>query len=135
VAKSAPKPGGAAGPGDHTRYVHLLYLLGALASSFLLFKISNSIWFMLGEPNDFVLLALSVAASAVLAVVLWRHKRVNTLAFEVVSELSRVTWPTRKELTAAIVAVIIVSIVVAMILGLFDMFWSWVTDLIYFGKR
>jgi preprotein translocase subunit SecE len=134
VAKSTLNTGGTAAPGDYARYVHLLYLVGAAACAFLLFKISNTVWFMLGEPNDFVLLTASVAIAAVTAVVLWRHKKVNTLAFEVVTELSRVTWPTRKELTAAIVAVIIVSIVVSIILGLFDLLWSWVTDLIYFGK-
>lgn len=134
MAKSLPSTGGSSGPGDNTRYVHLMYLLGAAACAFLLFKISNSIWFLVGDPNDYILLTASVAVSVVVAVVLWRHKKVNTLAFEVVSELSRVTWPTRKELTAAIIAVIIVSIVVSLILGLFDLLWSWVTDLIYFGK-
>jgi preprotein translocase subunit SecE len=135
VAKSTPKTGGVTGPGDYTRYVHLMYLIGAAVCAFILFKISNSVWFLLGEPNDFILILASLAASASLALVLWRHKRVNTLAFEVVTELSRVTWPTRKELTAAIVAVIIVSIIVSIILGIFDMFWSWVTDFIYFGVQ
>ncbi len=134
VAKMIPKTGGTTGPGDYTRYVHLMYLVGALVSAYLLFKISSTVWFYLGEPNEFILITASVVLSAVLAVVLWKQKLVNTLAFEVVTELSRVTWPTRKELTAAIVAVIVVSIVVSVILGLFDVLWSWVTDLIYFGK-
>jgi preprotein translocase subunit SecE len=112
-----------------------MYLIGAAVIAFVLFKVASTIWFFLGEPNDFILIGASVVSSAVVALVLWRHKKVNTLAFEVVTELSRVTWPTRKELTAAIVAVIIVSIVVSLILGLFDLFWSWVTDLIYFGPK
>ncbi len=135
MAKTTPKTGGVTGPGDYTRYVHLMYLVGAAVSAFILFKVSNSVWFLLGEPNDFILIVASLAVSAGLALVLWRHKRVNSLAFEVVTELSRVTWPTRKELTAAIVAVIIVSIIVSILLGIFDMFWSWVTDFIYFGVK
>jgi preprotein translocase subunit SecE len=135
VAKTTPKTGGITGPGDYTRYVHLMFLVGGAVSAYILFKISNSIWFLIGEPNDFLLIACSVLASAGIAFTLWRHKRVNTLAFEVVTELSRVTWPTRKELTAAIVAVIIVSIIVSIILGVFDMFWGWVTDLVYFGPK
>jgi len=134
VAKASPKTGGATGPGDYSRYVHLLYLVGASLAAYLLFKISSSIWFLLGEPNDFLLIGASVVTSGVAAFFLWRHKTVNTLAFEVVSELSKVTWPTRKELSAAIVAVIVVSIIVSIILGVFDLFWGWVTDLIYFGQ-
>ena len=135
MAKASPKTGGVTGPGDYTRYVHLMYLVGGALAAYVLFKIASTVWLYLGEPNDFILIAASVVISASVSFFLYRHKRVNTLAYEVVTELSRVTWPTRKELTAAIVAVIIVSIIVSIILGIFDLFWSWVTDLIYFGPK
>ena len=66
-----------------------------------------------------------------LAVYLWRHPKVNNLAMEIVVELSKVTWPTRKELSASTVVVIILSVIASIILGLFDFFWAWCTDLIY----
>ena len=50
---------------------------------------------------------------------------------EIVVELSKVTWPTRKELSASTVVVIILSVIASIILGLFDFFWAWCTDLIY----
>jgi preprotein translocase subunit SecE len=134
VSKNVPTTGGTTGTGDLTRWVHLMFLVGGLMSAYILFRTSNAIWFLVGEPNDWILYAASIAASAVTAYVLWRNERVNTLAFEVVQELSRVTWPTRKELTAAIIAVIVVSIIVSIILGLFDMLWGWTTNLIYFGS-
>ena len=56
---------------------------------------------------------------------------VRTLATEIVNELAKVTWPTRKELSASTVVVIILSVIASIILGLFDFFWSWATDLIY----
>ncbi|MCP4601434.1 MAG: preprotein translocase subunit SecE [Proteobacteria bacterium] len=71
------------------------------------------------------------AGAAGLTVYLWRHPKVNRLALEIVTELSKVTWPTRKELSASTVVVIILSIIAALILGLFDFFWAWATDLIY----
>ncbi len=134
--KSAPpKTGGTTSVGDYSRYVHLMYLVGALLVTYLAYKAGDSIWFLLGDPNKFVVIGVSIVASAALTLFLWRHDRVNSLAFEVVTELSRVTWPTRKELSAAIIAVIVASVIVSLLLGFFDLVWSWVTDLIYFGRK
>ena len=47
------------------------------------------------------------------------------------SELKKVTWPTRKETQAATLVVVVTVIIAAMLLGLFDMVWSWLTDRIY----
>jgi preprotein translocase SecE subunit len=46
-------------------------------------------------------------------------------------ELASVTWPTRKETWGNTVVVFVVSLVAAIIIGLFDAGWSAVTDLIY----
>jgi preprotein translocase subunit SecE len=40
---------------------------------------------------------------------------------DVFKELRRVTWPTRQETTKYVISVIIVSVFVAMILGLLDL--------------
>jgi preprotein translocase SecE subunit len=42
-----------------------------------------------------------------------------------------VTWPTRQELGAATVVVIITSIIMSIVLGLFDTLWSWMSNVIY----
>ena len=46
-------------------------------------------------------------------------------------ELQRVTWPSLRETRAATVAVIVASAVAAVILGVFDMVWSWLSAKIY----
>ncbi|MFH1435084.1 MAG: preprotein translocase subunit SecE [Pseudomonadota bacterium] len=121
----------AAAVGDYTRYVQFMYLAGIAIATWLLSKIIETTWSTFGEPVSMAVIGASILAAVVSAVVLWRNKRVNQLAYEVVTELSKVTWPTKKELYAAVVAVIIVSIIVSIILFLFDTFWSWFTTLIY----
>ena len=63
----------------------------------------------------------------------WRDARVREPANEVVEELGRVTWPTMEETRAATGAVIIASLVCAVILGLFDYGWGLITHSVYGG--
>jgi len=121
----------AAAVGDYTRYVQFMYLAGIALATWLTAKIMSTTWMAFGEPMTSVVYPVSLAAALGLGVFLWRHKRVKERAFEVIAELSKVTWPTRKELYAAVVAVIVVSIVVSIILFFFDAFWSWATTKIY----
>jgi preprotein translocase subunit SecE len=120
------------------RWVLLGYLVVFAASIWLFEKIVALAWDELAlrveavpEPTDIPVLALSVLLSIVLTVVLWRHKKSRTFAEESATELSKVTWPTRKETYANTVVVIITSAVAAVILFAFDAAWSWITDLIY----
>lgn len=65
------------------------------------------------------------------AVYLWFHATVNKLALEVASELRNVTWPTWPETRVSTIVVIVTTIVVALILGLFDLVWGYFSTLIY----
>jgi len=117
---------------DLTRYVHILFIAGGAIVAYLAYHLILAVWGRFNPDPSFPLLfAVSIAAGGGLAVYLWRQERTRQLAQEVVGELSRVTWPTRQELGAATVVVIITSIIVAIILGLFDTFWSWLTGIIY----
>ncbi len=117
--------------GDYTRHVQFLYLVGIAIAVWLFNKLISATWMIVGEPKSAVVISLSLTLSIILAMVLWRHKRIRGLAYEAVTELTKVTWPTKKELYAAIVAVILVSIIVSIILFLFDIFWNWATTKIY----
>jgi len=129
--KKAAPMSQAAAVGDYTRYVQFMFVAGIALSTWLLVKIIDATWSVLGEPMSWVVISASVALSLGTALFLWRHARVKQLAYEVVTELSKVTWPTKKELYAAVVAVIIVSIIVSIILFFFDQFWSWATNWLY----
>ncbi len=121
-----------------TKYVHAMYLAGALVIGWLFTKCIETLWIFLNltftwapPPNEWLAIGVGGAGSVGLVVYLWRHPKVNRLAMEIVTELSKVTWPTRKELYASTIVVIILSVIASIILGLFDFFWSWATDLIY----
>jgi len=60
-----------------------------------------------------------------------RSPKVIQVSNEVVSELKRVTWPERQETFAATIVVIITIVIVSIILGIFDLVWSRITNLIY----
>ena len=112
--------------------VHLIYLVGAVILFYLLQWSIDWLWGYFGPaPSDFkISLAAAVIATSV-GIISYRNDRVYHLANEVATELKKVTWPTAKEVRSATVVVIIMSIVSAVILGLFDFVWSNLTELVY----
>ena len=116
------------------RYVHALFFAGAIAFAWLLIQIVDTAWTRLNlgfswmpAPRGWMTVAIGGIAGFGTAIYMWRHPKLNRLAVEVVTELSKVTWPTRKELSASTIVVIVVSIIASIILGVFDMFWAWAT--------
>jgi len=65
------------------------------------------------------------------AVYYWRNKKVRTLIEEIAEELTRVTWPTRKEVTSSTTVVIIATAFSTIFFALMDQFWLWVTKHVY----
>ena len=61
----------------------------------------------------------------------YRHPTLSNLMNEVVVELKKVTWPTGKETRSATVVVIITVFIMAVFLGVFDLFWSKFMDALY----
>ncbi|SRR6266566_2830460 len=62
------------------------------------------------------------------AVYLWLNPRTHEVSLEIVTELRKVSWPGFAEARAATVAVIVASLIAAVLLGLFDVFWQFLTD-------
>lgn len=112
--------------------VHLMFFSGGLILFYLLQWTIDWIWgYFTRDPNEFYVTALAVTFALGTAISLYRHERVNTLANEVAAELKKVTWPTGKEVKAATLVVVIMTIISASILGFFDFVWNRVTTLIY----
>jgi preprotein translocase subunit SecE len=112
--------------------VHLIYLCGAVLLFFLLQWSIDWVWGYFGStPSESKISLIAAFGAVVVGVSLYRNDRVYDLANEVSSELKKVTWPTAKEVRAATMVVIVMAIVSAVILGLFDLVWSNLTELVY----
>lgn len=114
--------------------VHLIYLVGAVLMFYLFQWSIDWIWGYFGSPPSEIRITLFAAVGAtVLAIVLYRSDRIYSLANEVAGELKKVTWPTAKEVRTATIVVIVMAVISAIILGVFDFAWSNLTELVYGG--
>jgi preprotein translocase subunit SecE len=114
--------------------VHLIYLVGAVITFYLLQWSIDWIWGYFGTaPSEIYLALFAGVAATVFAISMYRSDRIYTLANEVAAELKKVTWPTAKEVRTATIVVIVMAIISAIILGVFDFVWSNLTELVYGG--
>lgn len=114
--------------------VHLIYLCGAVILFYLLQWSIDWIWGYFGSPpSEFKITLIAGVGAVVTGIALYKSDRVYTLANEVSSELKKVTWPTGKEVRSATIVVIVMAILSALILGIFDFAWSNLTELVYGG--
>ena len=112
--------------------VHLIYLCGAVLLFYLLQWSIDWIWGYIGtSPSEFKMSLMAGVGAVVAGVVLYRNDRVYQLANEVSGELKKVTWPTAKEVRSATIVVLVMAVTSALILFLFDLVWSGLTDLVY----
>jgi preprotein translocase subunit SecE len=114
------------------RFIHLLFIGGAVAMAFLLSKTGEwLLGYVMTKPPETLIASGSAVLACLIAFILYKNDRIFELASEVTGELRKVTWPTRQETRAAMVVVIITVIAFAVVLGLYDAFWSWVTTRVY----
>ena len=113
--------------------VHLMYLVGAVITFYLLQWSIDWVWgfFTASTPSDFKISLLAAIGATLAGVITYKNDKVYHLANEVASELKKVTWPTAKEVRSATLVVIVMAIISAVILGLFDFAWSNLTELVY----
>ena len=116
---------------ESNRYVHLMFAMAAICVAYLLSQTGEWVWGFFAKPNDLALKTASVAVAIGIAWAAYKNERVFTLASEVSTELVKVSWPTRLETRAATLVTIVTVVVAASILGLIDMFWAWITNVVY----
>jgi preprotein translocase subunit SecE len=109
-----------------------MYLVGAVILFYLLSWTTDWIWgYFATPPGDFQISLIAAVSATTIAIWAYRNDKYYTLANEVATELKKVTWPTAKEVRAATIVVIVMAILSAVILGLFDFVWSNLTELVY----
>ena len=109
------------------KFVHLTFALAALRVAFVVSRATDWAWSYFAKPNDLVINGFAILVAGTAAVVAYRNERVHASVVEVTRELEKVTWPTRKETSAATVVVIVTVLISAAILSSFDVLWSKLT--------
>jgi preprotein translocase subunit SecE len=114
--------------------VHLIYLVGTVVLFYLLQWTIDWIWgYFTVSPSDFQISLIAAVVATIAGIWMYRDDRLYTLTNEVATELKKVTWPTAKEVRSATIVVIVMAIISAVVLFLFDIMWSSLTDVIYGG--
>lgn len=120
------------------RYVAIFYVLAAIALAKFFEKIAEIVYSMVKANNATVLVegwtqatVIGFVVAAVLAVVVWRIPKTQTVSLEIALELKRVTWPSLRETRASTVAVVVASFIAAIVLGVFDFIWGRLSSLVY----
>ena len=110
------------------KFVHLTFAIGAILAAFLLSRVGDWVWSFFNKPNDLVINLFAIAVAGVAGVATYRNERVFSSVVDVTRELEKVSWPTRKETSAATVVVLVTVIISAVILSSFDALWAFFTD-------
>ena len=113
------------------KWVHFLYAMTSLALLFLLIKTGGWVWEYFAKPKMLLLYGGATLITGVVAWLAWRNEELFNLASEVVAELSKVAWPTRRETGMATIVVIVTVIVASLFLGIFDALWAALTAVLY----
>ncbi len=109
-----------------------MFFCGGLLLFYLLQWTVDWIWgYFSMAPSEFYITLGSAVVALLAGIYMYRHERIYTLANEVASELKKVAWPNAKDVKQATIVVIIMTIISATILGIFDLVWANITDFIY----
>jgi preprotein translocase subunit SecE len=103
---------------DTMKLVFSLLLLGAGIFGFYYFSEESQLFRVLG------ILAVAVVCFLIVATT-FQGKRAIGFARESRAEVRKVVWPTRQETMQTTIAVLVMVLIVAIMLWLFDMFLGW----------
>ena len=123
----------------HKRFVYAAYLSGAIAIAFIGHKLIDYAWYKLHdwkpdsipESSDELSVAIALVLAVGVTLYYWRQAKARILVEEVAEELTKVTWPTRQEVTSSTTVVIITTLLATVFFALMDQFWLWVTKHVY----
>lgn len=131
-----------------TRYVMAGFFAASIAIAYVLGRTLAAIWARLSEARWFQTnmaaltrvgeeerAELTTVIGAIIAiggaVYAYRRSDVRQWTDDVASELSKVSWPDKGEVTTSTVIVIVCSAFATVYLALLDRFWGFVTNLVY----
>jgi preprotein translocase SecE subunit len=120
---------------NQQKWVNLSFVAASLLTAYVLFVLFTKFSVILDFEGrvrslDKVLLVGSVVVGIVLFLGLNRSKVANNFMGEVVTEVSKVTWPTTDETFKATIAVLIAVVIAGVALWLVDSLWVYLIGLV-----
>lgn len=121
------------------KYVRLSFVVGGLLVWIMLAAFLGAVMSWISPNLDKPLLGAQFAVSNLLGLMagigfvlfMWFSPQVQKFGMEVAGELRNVTWPTWPETRVSTIVVVITTVVVSLILGLFDAVIGALTSFIY----
>lgn len=110
------------------KFVHLTFIVGGLLAAFVLSRVVDWGWSYFAKPNDLIVNLAAILVASTAAIAAYRNEAAHTQIVEVTRELEKVTWPSRKETSAATIVVLVTVVISALILSGFDAIWSFFTN-------
>jgi preprotein translocase subunit SecE len=112
------------------KYVHLMFAVGGVLLAFLLTKAGDWVWSLFAKPDDLIVNCGAVAIAGIATWLAYRNERVFAAAYDVASELEKVSWPSRRETYAATLVVIVTVTIASIITWGFDVTWGYLANLV-----
>src|SRR5262245_13125830 len=99
------------------KFVHLTFALAGILAAFIVSRATDWVWSYFAKPNDLIINVVAVVLAGSAALMAYRNERVFSAVVDVTRELEKVSWPTRKETSAATVVVLVTVMISAVILS------------------
>jgi len=115
------------------KFIHMLFAVGSLLIAFILTKMGDWIWGYFAKPNDLAINGIALMVGVTVGILAYKSEKVFGAAADVVHELEKVTWPTRRETYAATIVVLVTVGISALILTGFDSLWAFLANRILRG--
>ncbi len=113
------------------RWVQTAYIAVTVVLFLVLGKVVRAVWDQFAEPDPRLIAPIAGVLAVLISVGLYKAPKVHQFSQEVATELAKVTWPNRQDTWRQTAVVIVVSIIAAIILGIFDAIWLGITNLVY----
>lgn len=118
------------------KWIQVSYFFAAAITWIFFYHLSDTVWDLAGLPlpMDWFIMPpqiIGLASALVLFFILQRSDKVNQYATEVASELSKVTWPEKKETVLSTGVISVMVAICALILFTFDSLWGTIIKILY----
>lgn len=118
------------------KWIQISYLFLAALTWIFFYHLSETIWDLAKLPlfPDWALSPpqmIAFVAAIILFVILQKNEKINEFSVEVASELSKITWPDKKETVLSTGVIAVMVAICAVILFAFDSLWGTIVKTMY----